>query len=149
MGYNQNSFTKKVVLTSTVTSWSLTLRAIFAPRKAEIEQKVIILFIENWKQIGPRFWTIWIALWIILFLQVIYLFGFWPSSGGKLESKLDQKCKIWVSPVSVKIHFFQNSFNGICTTMNTTRGQNFSSIWRFLLKLFPEKTPKWAQLGSE
>ena len=35
---------------------------------------------------------------LLLFLLI------WPSSsGGKKGPKLDQKCKHWVSPVSVKI----------------------------------------------
>ena len=36
------------------------------------------------------------------FLEIIYFFRFLPSLEGKMRSKLDQKFKFWVSPVSVK-----------------------------------------------
>ena len=57
----------------------------------------------------------------------------------------------------VKIRVFQNPLNGICTTMRTTCGQKFSSIWRCLLELlFPNSPPrppsppkKNAQWGTE
>ena len=35
---------------------------------------------------------------------------------GKLGSKFDQKLKLWVSPVTVKIWVLQNALNEICTT---------------------------------
>ena len=37
------------------------------------------------------------------FSSFFYFPQFRPSSGGNRGSKLDQKCKLWVSPVSVKI----------------------------------------------
>ena len=40
------------------------------PRKARIVQKLIIVFIENWKEIGPWSWLIWITWWL-LFISII------------------------------------------------------------------------------
>ena len=55
--------------------------------------------------------------------------------------------KSWVHSVFVKIQVLPNALNGICKTMRTTCGQNFSSIWRWLLKLLhhypPENWPNW------
>ena len=41
------------------------------PKKAQIEQKVIIIFVENWKEIRPWFWLIWIAGWLFLILTTL------------------------------------------------------------------------------
>ena len=49
-------------------------------------------------------------------------------------------CKNWVT---------QNAWNSICTTMRTTCGQNFSSVWCWLLELLPKNLPKSAQLGPK
>ena len=70
-------------------------------------------------------------------------------SGGKLGSKLDQKLKPWLSPVTVKILVLRNPLNGICTTVRTICGQKFSSIRPFLLALLATKTPKWVQIGPQ
>lgn len=40
----------------------------------------------------------------------IYFIRFRPSSGGDLGSKLDQKGKMWVRLVLLKIHIFQRFF---------------------------------------
>ena len=102
----------------------------FVPKEAQIERKFIIVLIENWKEIGPWFWFIWVIRWLFLIL------AFWPSSGGKLEPKLNQNFKnLSTLKFSVKIWAFQNPLNGLCTTMRTTCGQNVSSIWRCLLEL--------------
>ena len=37
---------------------SLDYEPICTPKKAQIVQKLIIVFIENWKVIGPWFWLI-------------------------------------------------------------------------------------------
>ena len=50
-------------------------------KKAQIEQKVIIVFIENWKEIGPWFWMIWIARWVGLFPELITLSDFGHLQG--------------------------------------------------------------------
>ena len=110
----------------------------FVPKEAQIERKFIIVFIKNWKEIGPWFWFIWVIGWLFLIL------AFWPSSGGKLEPKLDQNFKnVGTLKFSVKIRAFQNPLNGLCTTMRTTCGQNVSSVWRCLLELLslnPERS---------
>ena len=53
----------------------------FIPRKAQIEQKFIV-FIENWKEIGPKFLLIWIAQWVFLILVIFR---------GYIEVKAGQK----------------------------------------------------------
>ena len=68
---------------------------------------------------------------------------------GKLESKLDQKLKLWVSPVTVKIWVLQNALNSICTTMKATCGQNVTSIRHCLLQVLPQENPKWGQMTLE
>ena len=42
----------------------------FYSKKKQIEQKVIIVFTENWKEIGLWFWHIWIARWLFLILAI-------------------------------------------------------------------------------
>ena len=59
--------------------------------------KVIVFFLENLEKIEPCFWHIRIAQKLKLFPTTAYLFRFRPSSGGNRWSKLDQKCKLWVS----------------------------------------------------
>ena len=76
----------------------------------------------------------------------IFYFGYLE---GVNWVKLDQKVKFWVRPVSVKIPVFQNDSNSICTTIRSTCGQTFSSIWHFLQKLLPQKPKKCAQLGPK
>ena len=76
-------------------------------------------------------------------------FWFWPSSGGKLGSKLHQNFKLWVSLFTAKIWVLQNALHGICTTMRTTCAQTFSSIRRCLLAPLLAKSPKWAQIGPK
>ena len=67
------------------------------PKKAQIEQKVIIVFIESRKEIGLWSWIIWIA---------VGYFWFRLSSGGKLGSRLDQKLKLCVHHLSLwKLEF--------------------------------------------
>ena len=58
---------------------------------------------------------------------------------------MDQKLKLWVSPVTVKVCLFLNGLNGICATIRTTFGQNFSTIRRCLLELLSQKTQTLAQ----
>ena len=65
------------------------------------------------------------------------------SIGVKVGPKTETLC----TPCSLKIGVFQKALNIICTTMRTTYGQNFSSIWCCLLELLPQNSPKWAQLG--
>ena len=40
-----------------------------------------------------------------------------------------------------KFRFFKNPLNIICTTIRTTCGQNFSSVWRCLLELLSPNSP--------
>ena len=74
--------------------------------KSQNRAKVIVFFLEKQEEIIPWFYNIWIALWLKLFCTAIYFSRFRPSSGRNGGSKLDQKCKLWVSPVSVKIWIF-------------------------------------------
>ena len=60
-----------------------------------------------WKSEGDR------ALILSYFGQSNGYIWFQPSSGCKLGSTLDQKPKVWVRPVSVKIWVFQNAINRI------------------------------------
>ena len=39
-------------------------------KKAQIEQNIIIVFIESWKEIELWFWFIWIARWLFLIVEV-------------------------------------------------------------------------------
>ena len=66
---------------------------------------------------------------------------FQSYSGVKLGSMLDQKLKLCVHQVSIKIQFFQNAWNYIFTTMRNTRAQNFYSIWRCLPWSYCPQTP--------
>ena len=79
----------KVVLTYAVTAWSLTMSPI-VPKKAQTTQRLIIDSIENWKDIGPSFWLIWITWWVFL-IPVIFR----GQVGVKVQPKsqnLDQYC---------------------------------------------------------
>ena len=77
--------------------------------------------------------------------HLILLMNFFSSKG----SKLDQKFKPWVSPVTVKVRVLQNALNGICASMRTNCGQIFSSIRRCLLEILPLKTLKCVKIGAE
>ena len=59
-------------------------------------------------------WQIWIAQWLNFCFECFYFPRFWPSSGVKLGSKLDQMCKLWLSPVTEKIRIFQRFFRHCC-----------------------------------
>ena len=85
----------------------------------------------------------WIAQWLKFFLQIFFFFWFWPSSsGGKKRSKLDQKCKLWVSPVSVKIWVFQRFLKHCFCFLNTACGENISKIWKFWGGIRAQNLPK-------
>ena len=58
-----------------------------------------------------------------------------------MGSRLDQKLKLWVCPVFVKIRVFQNALNGFCTAMWTC-DQNFSSISPRFMDLLPQQSKK-------
>ena len=92
-----------------MTIWLVTLSC-FLSKTAQIVQKVILFFPERGEEIEPWFWHILIAQWLIFFRSAANIFWFWPSSGGNRGSKLDQKCKFWVRPFSVKTQIFQNIF---------------------------------------
>ena len=96
------------------------------PKKYQMEQKVIIVSIKSWMQIGPCFWLIWIAPWLFL-ISVIFR--------GYTEVKVGPKTQILGASCLCLKSSFPGALNGICTTMRTTCVQNFSSIWRFLLEL--------------
>ena len=68
-----------------------------------------------------------------------------PIQGTDWGQNWTKKSKFG-SLVTAEISVLQNALNGICTTMKTTCGQNFSSIRRCLLELLPTKTPKQAQI---
>ena len=51
---------------------------------------------------------IWIAQWLKFFCTTVNIFWFRPSSGG---SNLDQKCKLWVRPFSIKTQIIQKIFS--------------------------------------
>ena len=53
-------------------------------KKAQIEQKVIIVFIESWKEIELWFWIIWIASWLFLISAI-----FREQIGVKVGSKTE------------------------------------------------------------
>ena len=127
--FNKGHF-EKFVLTSAVTTWYLTMSP-FVPEKRPNSTKVNFSFYERLKEDRAL---------ILTDLVPDGYFWFWPSSGGKSGSKLDQKLKFWVSPVNVKIWALQNTLNGICKAIRTTCGQNFGSIRRYLLELLPRKT---------
>ena len=81
--------------------------------------------------------------------NLVAIFYFRHLQGKKLWSKLDQKLKLWVRPVSAKIWVFQSALNCICITMRTTCGQSISSIWRSLLEVLPPNPQKLPQFGPE
>ena len=72
-------------------------------KKAQIEEKVIIVFIDTWKEIGSWFWLIWIAWWLNFFLEYIYSVWFWPSSGIQT---LDPSCKNLIFPKNLEWHLY-------------------------------------------
>ena len=129
-----------------MTSWSLTLGP-SVPEKSSNRVKSSYSF--HWKLKEDRA-LILIDLDSLMTkyfpLKTFTFFWFWPSSGGKLRSKLGQKFKLWVCLVSVKIQVFQNTLNGICTIMRTTCDQKFTSIWPCLLELLPWNPSKWNQM---
>ena len=46
-------------------------------------------------------------------MQTLIIMGNYGSKiRGKLGSKIDQKCNIWIRPVVLKFYGFQNAFNG-------------------------------------
>ena len=112
-----------------MSSWFLAL----GPFVAQTEQKEIIVFIENWKEIGTWFWLNWIAWWLF-FISAIFR--------GKIEVKIERKTQTLGTSCLYKTHFFQNALNGICATMRTNGGQNFSPIWHCLLEVLPQSPPK-------
>ena len=63
---------------------------ICTPQKTQIDQKVIIVFTGNWKEIGPWFWC--------------------QPPGVKLESKLCQNFRFWVRSAYVLWNIDLNSF---------------------------------------
>ena len=136
LALNKGHF-EKVVLTEAVINWSLTMRP-FVPEKKPNSAKVNYSFHWKLKEDGAV---------ILNDLELDGYFWFRPSSGSKLGSKLDQKLKLWVSPVTVKIWVLQNALNSICATMRTTYGKKVCSIRHCLLELLPTKTPKWGQIG--
>ena len=112
-------------------------------QKSPNSTKLIIVFIENWKEIGPWFWRIWITC-----------FWFRPYLGSKLGSKLDQTLKLWISPLTVKIWVLQIALNGICTTVHLyiwglpltkISAQSVVAYWNYC----PPKKQKWAKMGTE
>ena len=63
---------------------------ICTPKKTQMDQKLIIVFTGNWKEIGPWFW--------------------WQPSGVKLESKLCQNFRFWVRSAYVLWNIDLTSF---------------------------------------
>ena len=106
-------------------------------RKVQI---VILFFIGKGEEIQSCPLHIWIAWWLnfFIFLDFGYLHG------EKRGSKLDKVSKLWVSPVSWKFEFFQNSLNTVCVSLIINSGKNFSKVWQHLGKLGPKKPPKRA-----
>ena len=130
-----------------MTSWSLTLGPLhpIVPEKSPNRAKSNYNF--HWKLKGDRF-----LILTYLDRELAIWFWFCPSSGGKLGSKFDQKFKLCVHPLSIvsgKIRVFQNALNSICTTMRTSCGQNFSSVWCCLIELLLQNLLKWTQLGPK
>ena len=110
--------------------WS---RAHLYPKIAQIVQKLIILFIENWKEIGPWSWLIWITWWL-LFISIIFR--------GWTGVKFDQILKLWVSPVTAKIWVLQNALNDISTTYEDYLWPKFQLNQTLLTGVIAQKIPK-------
>ena len=60
------------------------------PKKAQTTQRLIIDSIENWKDIGPSFWLIWITWWVFL-IPVIFRGQIGVKVGPKSQN-LGQYC---------------------------------------------------------
>ena len=125
-----------------MTSWSLN---ICTQKKNQIEKKVIIVFIENWKEVGPWFWLVWIAWWLFLILAI-----FRGQTGVKVGPKnqtLDTFCHC------------KNLIFSKCFKWNFYNYEDY--LWsKFLLSLMlftgviatnpsPPRPQKWVQLDPE
>ena len=79
----------------------------FLTKIAQAWQNVIIFFLERGKDIEPWFWHIWIARWLKFFRTPTFFdFDYLQGEG----SKLDQKCKLWDLPFSIKTRTFQKIY---------------------------------------
>ena len=100
----------------------------FSPKNSQNVQKVILF-----------------SQWLNFFPQKFFFLFWTSSSAGKKRSKLDEKCKLLLSPV------FDLSFSKIVKalfffTLNTNCGKNFSKRWKSLRKLGPRTSPKKGHL---
>ena len=119
----------------------------FCPKKHKIPQKVIVFLIQNWNQIKLKVLDIWIGRWINFFVNSVYFARFRTPSCGKLGPKSDQKYKLWVRHVVVKVWLFQKALYITYIPIRTTCGSNFSLVRRFLWKLLPQNPPKLGPIG--
>ena len=74
----------------------------FLPKIAKIGQKAIAFFLEMQEEIGSILRYLDSPMAKVFSLKYLLFFDFSHLQGGT-ELKLDQKCKLWVSPVSVEI----------------------------------------------
>ena len=92
-------------------------------------------------------YNFWIAQWVNFFLENYFVLNLAIFFRGKKGSKLDQKRKLWESPVYVKFGFFENSQCTVFVSLNTTCGKNFTRICQYLGELGPRTSPKGAFHG--
>ena len=129
-------------------SWSLSPGPLLIcnRKKYQIEQKVIIVSIESWMEIGPWFWLIWIAPWLFL-ISVIFR-GYIEVRVGPKTQILGASCLCLKSSFSrgFKRHLY-NDEGYLCS--------KFQLNLTFLTGVIaPHRAPpsppvEWSQLGPE
>ena len=109
-------------------SWSLTL-GLFVPKISPNRAKSYYSF--HWKLKGDRALILTYLdnpmIWVVSILAI-----FKKQIGVKFGPKL-----ITFSILKIFVKIWAFPLNGICITMSTTCGKNFSSIWHCLLELLP------------
>ena len=104
------------------------------PKKAQIEQKFIMVFNENLQEIVPWFWLIFDGS-----------FWFSLSSRGKFGAKLDQKLKLWVlwKILYTNVSFLK-SFKSHLYNYEDYLWSKLQLSLTFFTGLLPPNLPKWA-----
>ena len=67
-------------------------------------------------------------------------------SGGKLGPNMDQNCKLWYVPFSLKDISFKDCLYSVIGLSYSTSGPNFSKIAPYLGEKGLNNPPKWAIL---
>ena len=84
-------------------SFSFWPRSDFHQKRLKSEKSNPIFYLKGRRDMS-WFFNFWIAQWLHFFLQnSFFFFYFGHLLQGEKGSKLEQKCKLWVSPVSEKI----------------------------------------------